>query len=335
MDAFISYRRDTGGLYADKIYEYLTKECKMDVFYDIESFYSDSGEFPEKLKAAIDAADNFILLLTDFNIVGDIEKSYYVQEIAHALKYDDKRIIVLRGNNFTYPDNFPRSIEKVRTLQEINIRDVTYFKGNFWEDLLAKMKPSKKRDTAYNRLVFSSKLESRDSIETRLPLTERLGNDIVSIQLCAIACGGFLSQRDILDSLIKQQCKLQIIINHPDSLAAKDACEKKIGGGKQIKIRKRAISRSHEDLKDWQLDYPDFIEGRTTNEFLPFAIFIIRTRDPNKDTIKIDYYSFDNTSDQERRSILIPSADKENFDFYIHQFEWLWENSNPLVFEQE
>ena len=334
MDAFISYRRNTGSLYANEIHTFLTKECKMDVFYDIKSLYDHTGPFPEVLRAAIENADNFILILTDFDIEGNIEESYYVQEIAHAFKYN-KRIIVLRGNNFTYPEYLPQSIEGLRTLQELNISDITYFKGAFWADLLAKMSPNKKTTDIRNRLFSSSKLESRRSIETRLPLTECLNSDVISIQLSAVACGALLSQRDLINTLIENQCKVQIIINHPDSLAAEDACTKKIGGGKQVKMRRRVITRSHEDLKDWQSDYPKSIEGRTTNEFLPFAIFIIRTKNPEKDTIKIDYYSFDNTSNQERRSILISSADKENFDFYIHQFEWLWENSDPLNFEQK
>ena len=334
MDAFISYRRDTGGIYANQIYKFLTQRCNMEVFYDIEALHGLAGKFPEKLRSAIEDADNFILLFTDFDIEGVVAESYYVQEIEHALKYG-KRIIVLHGNNFSYPDILPESIEQIRQWQAIKINDVTYFTGAFWADLLAKMEPSEKRNIAYNRLVSFSKLESRDSIESRLPLTERLNSDVISIQMCAIACGGLLSQRDILDMLVKNQCKLQFIINHPSSPAAEDACTKRIGGGRQITSRQRAITRAYEDLREWQSDYPELIEGRTTNEFLPFAIFIIRTKHPENDTVKIDYYSFDNTSDQKRRSILISSADEENFDFYVHQFEWLWEHSDHLPLEEE
>ena len=87
MDAFISYRRNTGGLYADEINAFLTKKCGMDVFYDLESLYGHTGPFPEVLRSAIEKADNFILILTDFDIDGVVEESYYIQEIVHALKY--------------------------------------------------------------------------------------------------------------------------------------------------------------------------------------------------------------------------------------------------------
>ncbi len=326
MDAFISYRHGTGGLYALEIYQFLV-EIGMGVFYDKEGLYQFAGEFSEVLKENILNADNFILVLTDLNI-DDYEKSVYIQEISIALK-ENKRIIVVKGNDFKYPSNLPLAIQKLPDIQCLDVSDPMYFKGKFREDLLWKMKESQKRNQAIANFVNRSKLESRGEIESRLSLAERLNDEVIAVDMCAIACQGFLSlARDHVEKLAEKGCKIRVIMNHPNCQAAIDACTNKILGG--TRRRERVIPRAYEDLLDWQNDYPNSFQGKTTDAFLPCAIFIIHKKDSSKDTVKVDYYSF-NCPDSERRSVLISSEDNRNFDFYIKQFEWIWERGQLIT----
>lgn len=327
MDAFISYRHNTGGLYALEIFQFLTGEG-LDVFYDKDGLYQFAGEFPEVLKKNILDSDNFILILTDLNI-DDYEKSVYIQEISIAIQAQ-KRIIVVKGNDFKYPPNLHTTIQTLPNKQSLDISDPMYFKKHFFEDLLWKMNPTPKIQEIIRRLTSCSKLESRMKIENRLSLAERLNDEVIAVDMCATACQGFLSHaRGQIERLVTKGCKLRILMNHPDCQAAVDAYTNKISGG-TMRHRSRIISQAYEDLLDWQHDYPNSFQGKTTDAFLPCAIFIIHKKDPSKDTVKVDYYSF-NCQDLDRRSVLISSEDSENFDFYIKQFEWIWERGQLIT----
>lgn len=327
MDAFISYRRGSGALYALETYKFLTEYCYMDVFYDKDNLYNYVGEFSEELQRNIINSENYILFMTDLNI-DDYENAVFIKEISLAIK-ENKRIIVVKANGFDYPSVLDKRIEKLPKMQTIEIKDAEYFKGDFRVDLLAKMGKSQKIEDAYNRLVAVSKLESRRAVESRVSLSERLNENVVSVDLCAMAATGLTSHnREYLEELMKRNCKIRVVMNHPDSEAAKYACEKNIFSG-SLRQRMRIIPKAYEDLKDWLEDYPTLFHGRTTDEYLSCAIFITHSKNPSDDLIKVDFYSFD-CPDAERRCILIHADDKENFNFYIKQFEWLWEHSTPV-----
>lgn len=60
MDVFISYRRDGGYAFARLLYECLHKE-NISAFLDLEELRS--GPFNEKLYAAIEDSENFVVVL--------------------------------------------------------------------------------------------------------------------------------------------------------------------------------------------------------------------------------------------------------------------------------
>ena len=330
MDAFISYRRKTGYALATFLYESLTKH-KLDVFLDRENFQDYTGSFTTKIKESIEASDYFLLLLTDLDI-GDYEKSVFIKEIETALK-NEKKIIVIKQKELIFPNPLYKSIECLPELQAIEITSETKFDDALLISLLKKMQGSKKIKRVYNKLIACSKLESREIVESRSSLESRFNDDVISVDMCGIACMGLLSNaRHHFIHILQRGGKVRIVINKEDSPAAIDAYEKKLASG-SLAQRKRVISRANEELYDWIKDYPENFKGKLTEEFLPCAILIIRTKNEENSTIKVDYYGF-NCEDKDRRCIMISCNDEENFNFYVNQFEWLWKCAKPLSPEE-
>lgn len=326
MDAFISYRRATGEIYAEEIFQNL-KNLDFDVFFDRDQFYGHAGAFTPELQAGIQAADNFILVLSDL-AVGDYEKSVFVQEILHALELD-KRIIIVKTAGFIFPEDLPEKLSVLPDLQALEISDMQYFRNQFILDLVSKMKRSTAVQNALNKLTANTKLESRRIVENTHSLAERLGGDVDYLDVCAFSCRNLLFRaRDYLEELLKKGCHIRILISKQGSAAAIDSYTKKSTGG-SLKQRERVITQSYEDLLDWQDEYPEYFEGKTTEEFLPCAIMIVRRKNTIQSTIKVDYYSF-NCPDDQRRCVLIPARDTENYNFYKDQFEWLWDKGEPV-----
>lgn len=329
MDVFISYRRSTGFVYADHIYKFL-KDNNFDVFLDTKGLYQHAGKFPKILEESIAKANDFILILSDLNI-DDYEKSVYIQEILTAMKLN-KNIIVVSCNNFVFPVNLYKPLEELPTYNALIVNDMSYFTGNFFNDLLAKMTSSELTKQAYNKLNVITKLESRNIVENNHPLSERLNKDVVSVDICAMACQGILVlAREYLQKILDNNCKIRVVINNPDSPSAQEACTMKISSG-GLRQRKRIIPDSYNYMLDWYEENPEQFDCKITDLYLPCAIMIVRYKDSSKDTIKVDYYSF-NCDDRERRCVLISCGDYENFSFYEKQFEWIWNNSNKVETE--
>ncbi len=327
MDAFISYRRSTGALYADKIYNFLT-ENQLNVFYDRKKLHTYTGKFPDELKKQIQDADNFILILSDLNI-DNYEKSHFINEIKTALECPNINIIVILCNGFTFPETLPDVISELPNYEALTINDITYLKNGFFSDLLAKMIHSDSIIKAYNRLHAFTKLESRKIVESRQSLADRFSGDIISVDVCAMACHGLIEHaREYLCDLLESGCKIRMIMNDPDSDAAAEAARFKISGG-SLNMRKRIIPNSYDGLVDWISNHPAQFEGRITDLHLPCSIMIIRHKTPGNSTVKVDYYSFD-CADRDRRCVMIHEDDEDNFKFYIKQFEWIWEKSIPV-----
>ena len=330
MDIFISYRRRTGYALATFLYESLTKH-RLDVFLDKENFQDYAGSFTAKIKESIEMSDYFLLLLTDLDI-DDYDKSVFIKEIETALQ-NEKKIIVIKQKELVFPNPLHKSIDCLPELQAIEITNETKFDDALLKSLLKKMQRSSKIKRVYNKLTACSKLESRKIVEARSSLESRFNDDVVSVDMCGIACMGLLANaREHFERILQRGGKVRIVINKVDSPAAIDAYEKKLASG-GLSQRKRVISRANEELYDWSTDYPENFSGKLTNEFLPCAILIIRTKDEEKSTIKVDYYGFD-CEDSERRCIMISHNDEENFNYYRKQFEWLWEQAEKLNLEE-
>lgn len=108
MDVFISYRRDGGYALARLLYEWFHKE-NISAFLDLEELRS--GPFNEKLYEAIEAAENFVLVLPPDSLDRCAAENDWLRlEVEHAIKLK-KNIIPLLVNGFTFPGELPTSMQ--------------------------------------------------------------------------------------------------------------------------------------------------------------------------------------------------------------------------------
>lgn len=108
MDIFISYRREGGYAMARLLYECFYN-AGLSVFLDLEEL--GAGKFNEKLYEAIDACDNFVLVLPPNSLDRcQAENDWLRLEIEHAIK-QKKNIIPVMMVGFTFPDNLPPSLQ--------------------------------------------------------------------------------------------------------------------------------------------------------------------------------------------------------------------------------
>ena len=334
MGAFISYQQKTGEIYAERIYRFFA-ENGIPCFWDKNNLYHYSGVFSEALQRGIEEAEDFILVLSGncLERIEGPEHTVFRQEIERALARK-KNIIPILCGGFRFPGQLYEGVGPIQAYEAIEITDTRYLSSSFFADLLVKMTPTAETERAYRRLTACTKLESRESVEDRYSLSERLGGAVEEVAVCAMACQALLSHaREHIDRLAENGCRIRVVMNDPASPAAQEAYQYKIAGG-SLRHRGRIIPNTYDDLLDWMERYPAQIEGRLTDLYLPCAIFLIRAKDPRESTIKVDYYSF-HCQDKNRRCVYIHADDEENFCFYQRQFEWIWEHARPIAGEEE
>lgn len=323
--AFISYRSDNGFVYADLLYGYLERD-NIPCFWDKAKMQNFTGAFPEELRRQIDDADDFILILSPqcLDASGGRE-TVFVREIRYAQERD-KKIIPIFCGSFSFPASLPQGLERLPELSRLSWTDSG---EKLYRSLLERMTKTEPVTSALDRNYVFTKLEHRGTIEAAHPFSERITDDVTGVDLCAICGQGFLIYcREYINQLARQKCQMRFVTTRPNCAAAKEAVTYKLTSG-PMEIKAQSIPNAWRAMKSWKVTYPELIQCRTTNLYLPFAIFIIRHADSRRNTIKVDYYSFE-SGDVERRSVLIPYGDRDNYDFYCKQFEWVWDHSAPI-----
>lgn len=331
MDVFISYRRNTGGVYADLFAEFFTQHG-ISFFWDVKSLHDQTGEFPEILRDNILAAQDFLLILSPGVFDGLGEDAIFVQEINLALREHKNMIPVLCGG-FSFPQQLPVSLSVLPRLEGVQAHDKKFDRTELLLDVLSKMTKTGARQRALAALMRGTPLESRQTVEKREPLTARLSGKIRSIDICVLAGQAILSaNREYLESALAGGARCRVVMLDPDSPAAKEAAQYKISGGSP-RTRSRIIPNAYYDMLDWRQEWEGF-DCRVTDWYLPCAIFCVETEDASRSTIKVDYYSF-GCPDSERRCVFIHPDDVDNYQFYRNQFEYIWAHARPVEEEGE
>ena len=326
MDVFISYRRNTGGVYADLFAEFFTQHG-ISFFGDVKSLHDQTGEFPEILRDNILAAQDFLLILSPGVFDGLGEDAIFVQEINLALREHKNMIPVLCGG-FSFPQQLPASLSVLPRLEGVQAHDKKFDRTELLLDVLSKMTKTGARQRALAALMRGTPLESRQTVEKREPLTARLSGKIRSIDICVLAGQAILSaNREYLESALAGGARCRVVMLDPDSPAAKEAAQYKISGGSP-RTRSRIIPNAYYDMLDWRQEWEGF-DCRVTDWYLPCAIFCVETEDASRSTIKVDYYSF-GCPDSERRCVFIHPDDVDNYQFYRNQFEYIWAHARPV-----
>ncbi len=331
MDVFISYRRNTGGVYADLFAEFFTQHG-ISFFWDVKSLHDQTGEFPEILRDNILAAQDFLLILSPGVFDGLGEDAIFVQEINLALREHKNMIPVLCGG-FSFPQQLPASLSVLPRLEGVQAHDKKFDRTELLLDVLSKMTKTGARQRALAALMRGTPLESRQTVEKREPLTARLSGKIRSIDICVLAGQAILSaNREYLESALAGGARCRVVMLDPESPAAKEAAQYKISGGSP-RTRSRIIPNAYYDMLDWRQEWEGF-DCRVTDWYLPCAIFCVETEDASRSTIKVDYYSF-GCPDSERRCVFIHPDDVDNYQFYRNQFEYIWAHARPVEEEGE
>ena len=331
MDVFISYRRNTGGVYADLFAEFFTQHG-ISFFWDVKSLHDQTGEFPEILRDNILAAQDFLLILSPGVFDGLGEDAIFVREINLALREHKNMIPVLCGG-FSFPQQLPASLSVLPRLEGVQAHDKKFDRTELLLDVLSKMTKTGARQRALAALMRGTPLESRQTVEKREPLTARLSGKIRSIDICVLAGQAILSaNREYLESALAGGARCRVVMLDPDSPAAKEAAQYKISGGSP-RTRSRIIPNAYYDMLDWRQEWEGF-DCRVTDWYLPCAIFCVETEDVSRSTIKVDYYSF-GCPDSERRCVFIHPDDVDNYQFYRNQFEYIWAHARPVEEEGE
>ncbi len=112
-DIFISYRRDSGGHYAGRLYDRL-KIKGYRVFKDIED--TRAGKYRESILARIDSAKDFLLILSPGALTFEKKDDLFLKEIERALE-TERHIIPIALKDFKWPEKMPGSIESIKNLK--------------------------------------------------------------------------------------------------------------------------------------------------------------------------------------------------------------------------
>lgn len=140
---------------------------------------------------------------------------------------------------------------------------------------------------------------------------------------------------DIFEQLLKDdEFTLRLVMNAPGQTAAKDAIRfRKLGNSSFEEHLEAVFLSSYVKLRELSEKDP-YRTARLSHRFtltltecvLPYSILHVIYKEGWEEFnhVKLDFYSFDIDSSEERRSVVIFERDnKENYDFFVHQFAYL------------
>ncbi len=153
FDTFISYRRAGGANIAARVYDYL-KLKGFNPFYDMTGL--EAGRFDEQLKTRLIQVENFILILSPEALNRCSADDDWVRiEIRTAIEYN-LNIIVLKDDEFVYPEKLPDDLKKLPMYQSI-IYNMSNFSSRM-ETLQGLLKYFQDPFTSFSNEVIDSKL---------------------------------------------------------------------------------------------------------------------------------------------------------------------------------
>lgn len=193
---------------------------------------------------------------------------------------------------------------------------------------------SEKHDTMNKFLkVFSNgsnlyTIRPRNAQTQEVPF-EDCWRDAKEIDIISIANTAFLKGQglDRLRKATQSGVSFKIISLDPDDIL----CEKYISS----KILSPISMPLHENIsgyKEYTRNYPDmtkYVTVKTADYIIPYSMMIVKDRNNSVSSIKVDIYSV-NTDIQDRRCFFVDMNDKKNVDFYLKQWDYLWETARNV-----
>lgn len=321
---FISYRRNYGGTFALLLEEKLT-QAGFSVFLDHKGMHH--GRFDKEIISTIDEADDFIVILSKDCFAIHDGNDFYVAEIEHAIK-NNKNIIPVFLNSYTPQTSVPTMIADVLKYQGVSEYAPQDFESVFLPKLVSYLSETDEKQNYMDRTGARSYLSSRQKLE-RESLDLRWAN-AVEIDICSYFAN-MLINTDYINQALAKGVHIKYLVVDPESETANEAMKYRFKNVRKSLFRYSfdAAVELLQDMRNSNFQYFDAslkngeFEVRKTTLHLDQAIMIVKKKKESDNSVKVDFYTFD-TDDTNRRSIIIPFADHENYEFFCKQFEYIW-----------
>lgn len=329
---FISYRRHHGGVFAELLWEKLIKNG-FTVFLDHRNLTS--GRFDIEIQEAIDEASDFVVLFSQDCFVPHGIPDYFFEEIKYALA-KRKRIIPILFSDYTEPHDLPEEIAAVTKYEGVSQGSVQNIDTVFLPKLISFFSESEEKRRYYNNLNKSF-LSSRKELE--MESLETRWSGAVEIDICSYYANMLITS-DYINQALANGVHIRYIIVDPKSFAAEEALKYKLKRA-NLKLWECSVDVAHDLMNSLQKGRENCSNDPISNgEFdmkittlqINQAIMIIKKKRKEENSVKVDFYSF-NTDDTQRRSILISALDKDNYDFFCEQYEYIWNAPETKSFE--
>lgn len=177
-------------------------------------------------------------------------------------------------------------------------------------------------------------IRSRKKLENLISINE-IWEGASEVYLLALANTGFLKGNGIskIKDAIKEGIRFKIVSISPDFPALKEYIESNIISETSLpvsdNINAYIYNCNKSNLKHDEVDFKEMVEMRLTTFLLPYSMMIVKKGNRIK-RIKVDIYGVD-VEYMERRSFYINEEDEENINYYINQWNKVWNNGEKTI----
>lgn len=171
-------------------------------------------------------------------------------------------------------------------------------------------------------------LTVRDQYNRLHPVEDDYAN-ITEMCIMAIANTSFLRGNGItyLKSAAQKGIKVKLLSINPDSDLANYYEISKILS--TVSLPLSGNIDSYIQARKSSIKFRKNVTLKVCNKIIPYSLMILKKNNQIK-TMKLDLYS-NNVEYTDRRSIIIPPTDIENINFFLKQWEFLWNQEDNIV----
>lgn len=337
-DAFISYRRESGFLMAQVIYDRL-KERGIQCFFDLEELRS--GKFDEKILVAIREAHTFILILPKNALTRCKNEDDWVrQEIIEAVRCK-KVIIPVMYDGFKWPKKWSEEIpEEFHGLEHMNgvsgsqeylpamiDKIISYMPQN-----LIHLKAGPEKSINANITNKPEEVANAESISAEKYFSEGIkdSENLTRVDMAFHAGSEWftnIEKNDLLYMILDNGIQLRVLLNRPDISEFI---------AKHMRHKRKQYMKFEECIRCWYglcKEYPNTFEFRIVDIPILRRYYSFHMKNTDKDTVNVKHYTYGNARpDKNYQSIF--HQDSPYFELYRTEFEYLWSRA-VIVNENE
>ncbi len=334
--SFISYRRTSAGSFALLLEDKMTK-AGFSAFLDHKKMHR--GRFDQEIRQTIDEVEDVIVLLSKDCFSPREGTDFYLEEIKYAMERGKNIILVTLNSYVPKVDVPPEEIKDILKYQGVSEPYPQDFEDVFLPKLASYLGETEEKKNYFDQFNARSYLSSRQKLE-REPLDVRWAN-AVEIDICSYFANMLIST-DYIYQALSNGAHIKYLIVDPDSAAAAEALKYRFKNIRKSLFRHSydAALELYQDMKASNFQYFDEsiqngeFEVRQTTLHLDQAIMVVKKKKEADSSVKVDLYTF-NTDDTNRRSIMIPYADRENYEFFCRQFDFIWDAPETKAITEE